>query len=215
MSLIPELGVKSLVGTAPRVPHSAPVQSHGPATLPPGQNLPLPLAVILAWDPLTWATWHQAVHPSSTTYSLVTLDACHLFLSLGFVVSKMNVMPVWQDQMCTGWHQRPPGRGAEEERSSAGPAGLGGPAARMGREVAAPWAPRCSMAVRRSQLFPRRLVPGKMKEYAPALAGAPLILEDSWRQCVASNPDEGSTPLCLFVFILQQRKCISCWEKEC
>lgn len=93
----------------------------------------------------------------------VTLDACHLFLSLGFVVSKMNMMPVWQDQVCTGWHQRPPGRGAEEERAQLHVWEEGTVGAQMLRGGTAVTALPCP-----------GLVPGKMK--GPRLgpfAGAP------------------------------------------
>ena len=72
-----------------------------PTTLP-GQTLPLPPAPILG---SSTDIGRMAPGLSSQLYlntHLVTLDARHLFLSLGFVVSKMNVMPVWQDQMYTG-----------------------------------------------------------------------------------------------------------------
>lgn len=176
-SLAPEPGVRPFGGDWPacstRCPHPA---SHSP---PPSPVRIHPFLCTGPWaHPLTWATWRQGC-PSQLHHNthLVTLGACHLFLSLGFVVSKMNMMPVWQDHMCTGLPQRPPGRmnRGEEElcRARRGPGAqvqvweertVG---AQMLRGGAAVTALPCA-----------GLVPGRMKGRASALLKAPL---SSWR----------------------------------
>ena len=91
-SPVPELGVKlqGLLGTVPCVPHGAPAK-RATAHHPPGSETSPPSC-------LSIGRGHVASGlpiPALPHTHFVTLDPCHLFLSLSFVFYKMNMIPVW------------------------------------------------------------------------------------------------------------------------